>query len=561
MPNLHAKLSNSEGGFSHWAFANTINIEGPTKTEVKLAWDDYVQEETRKHIRKILLKNSIFFTENPCRSLPVFNPIEVHIGKSLGGGQFGSVFEIAAFHELQKPPKAQVENEVPTIIPVQAAINSNVRKSFPDKVMHPERTSPRSSIDALQYGFFSNSTTSDLSEEGDTIKLDEKSNEMQVKRDEIIRQTLRKDGRSRYALKVIRSDLKGQTLCSATTDLACEWKLLSALEHPNIMKVHAVMGSPARPHGFGIIMDRLVGTLEEKIKEWSLEKRTGRVQTKRDSHQQRGSLLLKLIKYIRHPSPLSCMENCKVLPQAFQDDDLFVERLLALWDVACGMKYLHMKRILFRDLKPPNVGLTLDGGYVLFDFGLAKELKIVDLVEEPDMYKATGMTGSRAFMAPEVAMFLPYGFSADVFSFGMLMWEVLALEMAYAHVSVDWHYNAVVLGNKRPRNLGDEVPSVINETIVKSWSANPKQRPDFVALCDTLYNYLSAQVGDSSDNEEGRRETHLIIRNRLIASPVSAKCVMRLLEAPRALPMRAFVDARDPWATALYVWTHVMDIF
>ncbi|KAG7363656.1 serine/threonine protein kinase containing WD-40 repeat domain [Nitzschia inconspicua] len=516
MPDLHAKLSSrSEGDVSHSAFANTIAIEAPTKTEVKLAWDDYVQEETRKHIRTILLKNSIFFTENPCRSLPVFNPI----GKSLGGGQFGSVFEIAAFHELQKPPQAHVENEFSRFIPVQAATNSNDRKSSPDKLTYPERTSPRSSIDASQYGFFSNTTTSDLYEEGDTIKLDEESNEVQVKRDEIIRQTLMKDGRARYALKVLRSDLKGQTLCSATTDLACEWKLLSALEHPNILKVRALMGSPARPHGFGIIMDRLVGTLEEKIKEWSLEKRSGKVQTKKDSHQQRGSLLLKFIKYIRHPSPLSCVGNCKVLPQAFQDDDLFVERLLALYDVACGMNFLHMKRILFRDLKPPNVGLTLDGGYVLFDFGLAKELKIVDLVEEPDMYKATGMTGSRAFMAPEVAMNQPYGFSADVFSFGMLMWEVLALEMAYAQVSVDWHYNAVVLGNKRPRNLGDKIPSVINEMIVKSWYADPKQRPDFVALCDALYNYLSAQVGDASDNEEGRKETQLIIRNRLIVPP------------------------------------------
>jgi serine/threonine protein kinase len=161
--------------------------------------------------------------------------------------------------------------------------------------------------------------------------------------------------------------------------------------------------------------------------------------------------------------------------------------------VACGMKYLHSQRILFRDLKPPNVGLRLDGQYVLFDFGLAKELKVVDLVEEPDFYKATGMTGTRVFMAPEVAMFRPYGLSADVYSFAMFMWEVMAMKMVFSDMSSSRHYESVVLGNVRPRTLQHSLPTVIHDMMVRCWNADPKQRPTFDEICLTLNDYLSKQ--------------------------------------------------------------------
>ena len=59
--------------------------------------------------------------------------------------------------------------------------------------------------------------------------------------------------------------------------------------------------------------------------------------------------------------------------------------------------HLHHNRILFRDLKPENVGVDVRGDMRLFDFGLAKELKVRDLVKAPDEYTATGLTGSRVY--------------------------------------------------------------------------------------------------------------------------------------------------------------------
>jgi serine/threonine protein kinase len=65
-------------------------------------------------------------------------------------------------------------------------------------------------------------------------------------------------------------------------------------------------------------------------------------------------------------------------------------------------------RIIFRDLKPENVALDVRGDMRLFDFGLVKELKAKDLVEPPDSFKATGLTGSRRYSKWMVGKLVEY---------------------------------------------------------------------------------------------------------------------------------------------------------
>ncbi|PPR95662.1 hypothetical protein GOBAR_AA25007 [Gossypium barbadense] len=95
-------------------------------------------------------------------------------------------------------------------------------------------------------------------------------------------------------------------------------------------------------------------------------------------------------------------------------------------DIARGMAYLHNEPnvIIHRDLKPRNVLLVNSSADHLKvgDFGLSKLIKVQNC---HDVYKMTGETGSYRYMAPEVFKHRKYDKKVDVFSFAMILYEVI----------------------------------------------------------------------------------------------------------------------------------------
>ena len=79
--------------------------------------------------------------------------------------------------------------------------------------------------------------------------------------------------------------------------------------------------------------------------------------------------------------------------------DLWVDRLTVACDIANAIHFLHSRNILYRDLKPDNVGFDLDGVVKLFDFGLATEFDEAKL--KLGTFRLTGDTGTIRYMAPE----------------------------------------------------------------------------------------------------------------------------------------------------------------
>jgi serine/threonine protein kinase len=144
--------------------------------------------------------------------------------------------------------------------------------------------------------------------------------------------------------------------------------------------------------------------------------------------------------------------------------------------------------LVFRDLKPDNVGVNLRGDYMLFDFGLAKELKKKDLVQAPDSFKATGLTGSRRYMAPEVVLSDNYGFSVDVYSFGLVFWETMALKIPYGKgLSVAKHFQEVVQQGRRPdTSKTRKIISPRLQSVMEACWSSPSTRPNFDAICEDL---------------------------------------------------------------------------
>ncbi|KAJ6831290.1 serine/threonine-protein kinase B-raf-like [Iris pallida] len=159
------------------------------------------------------------------------------------------------------------------------------------------------------------------------------------------------------------------------------------------------------------------------------------------------------------------------------------KRLVIAMDVAFGMEYLHKKNIVHFDLKSDNLLVNLRDPQrpicKVGDLGLSK-VKCQTLI-------SGGVRGTLPWMAPE----LLNGSSnlvtekVDVFSFGIVMWELLTGEEPYA----DLHYGAII-GGIVSNTLRPPVPESCEpqwrSLMEKCWSADPSERPSFTEVADRL---------------------------------------------------------------------------
>ena len=338
----------------------------------------------------------------------------------------------------------------------------------------------------------------------------------------------------RYALKRLRPEVMAEddTYAMGAADLVVEARFLASLEHPNIVKIRGMahgdcdaFASGVEGHYF-LVLDRLSETLTQRIGRWRKETKLWR------KGRLKGNLFDR---------------------RGRKWNDHLARRVEVAFELANALKYLHGKNIIFRDLKPDNVGFDCRGDCKLFDFGLAKELRDEERVDDPDVvdnghrpqrpvventlrasarrkgkmftdvYEMSAPCGSYRYMAPEVIEAKPYNFSADTYSFAMLLYEISLMKKPYAHMGREELIEKVTVEQYRPELPMEgrtALPSSLRSYLTLGWSTNLRYRPTMFGTCDTLFKIVESLKGSTLDEEKrpsayDRRRSTFVLRGTI----------------------------------------------
>uniref|UniRef100_A0AAZ3PR06 mitogen-activated protein kinase kinase kinase n=1 Tax=Oncorhynchus tshawytscha TaxID=74940 RepID=A0AAZ3PR06_ONCTS len=138
--------------------------------------------------------------------------------------------------------------------------------------------------------------------------------------------------------------------------------------------------------------------------------------------------------------------------------------------MAGGMNYLHLHKIIHRDLKSPNMLITYDDAVKISDFGTSKEMS--------DKSTKMSFAGTVAWMAPEVIRNEPVSEKVDIWSFGVVLWEMLTGEVPYKDVDS----SAIIWGvgnNSLNLPVPESCPDGFKILLRQCWSSKPRNRPSF----------------------------------------------------------------------------------
>ena len=202
-----------------------------------------------------------------------------------------------------------------------------------------------------------------------------------------------------------------------------EAKILEKLNHPNIIKFIEVFRSSKPTATLNIVMDYAEGgDLQKKIK----------AQRQKKYYFQENTIL-----------------------------DWFTQICLA-------MKHIHDKKILHRDLKSQNIFITENGLIKLGDFGIAKCLNFT-------MEKASTIVGTPYYLSPEIVQNQPYNFKSDIWSLGVLLFEMIALKMPFDATSLPMLSLKIARGNygTLPTSFSSDLKNLVKTLL----NVDPSLRP------------------------------------------------------------------------------------
>jgi serine/threonine protein kinase len=383
-----------------------------------------------------------------------------------------------------------------------------------------------------------------------------------------------------------RGNIVRDPMTAAAKDLAMEAALLSTLgPHENIIRIHGIsslsLAEAQNKNGMGyfILLDILTETLRDRLNHWQrklqqqhIDDEAGGGGTSRrrsfgdlsiDGRSSSSSNLIKTTSMVRN----ALKQTKSSTNMNLDTKEKMVERIQSVaLQVARGMSYLHQHDIVMRDLKPDNVGFYYDAVQKrecvkLFDFGMARQLKGRTTSYTTDSHDTTisiqsrstlashrrqhrlapvepqfvgQVAGSFRYMPPETMSGKGTWLRSDVYSFGILLWEICTLSLPYED---DIH--RVLNDNQNPRALCMSNQEALRKLVVKEqhrpsmaehlylssssgiqrllpqcWSPSVSQRPSFPRIIKRLIEVTLEDSFPSAASISAPRISHYSVIHR-----------------------------------------------
>eukprot|EP00984_Skeletonema_dohrnii_P001153 scaffold355_cov127-Skeletonema_dohrnii-CCMP3373.AAC.13 len=432
--------------------SNGSSLHGQDSLHSSLALE--VGKSAHEYLEECLVTEVSILDRDKFNAVPEYHKDQLNIAEHLGKGSYSDVFEVAVNVSIFDEKSDSIDD-----LFIERMGDLSLSTTGPSPPAHQKKQDANTKV-----------ARDDITSTGRRPPRARRVTFTSSVRQPVIRPNRCDERQVIYAMKCLRPQIRSdaEQFIIGAEDLVHETALLATLDHPNIIKVHGRAAGKLKDaftlnDGYFILLDRLKKeTLKDYIGDWW-----------------------------RYPE--------------FYLHGPTVRQIDIALSIAEAISYLHSKNIVYRDLKPANVGFDSQGVVKLFDFGFAMGLPALN---SADKSNPAGLLfdkcGTPRYMSPEVGLEIGYRTEADVYSYGILLWEMCSLNKPFAeYKTADEFEQAVFIRGVRP-SMKKHWPRLLRETIDKCWSKRPSQRPSMESVESVLREVKTSLSGGEGGGERRR---------------------------------------------------------